>query len=314
MLPTRSWQAYEEALRALGEHRDAPNPEILAFLRSLGLAADDGLAAAGRRYFHHRFIEQDEETALEVLRHQILSRCTEAAAICQLLANRPLVARSVAETVLRSQGHGSDLTNRRLGSLLALMDHARVIAYARRESSFRVLAQPLSEPELPTSIFIAPDTPWSNREWLRRVLRECRGSILWIDKHFLPEGLDFLGATANGANVTDVRVLSLALAENETRKAKRAYRELARELEARGITFEWRFIDSKDVRDTHDRWIISDHRAWNVPNLNAILSGQHSELTGSGNAPELRKVFETAWAKADARPADSSATRASNKH
>ena len=99
------------------------------------------------------------------------------------------------------------------------------------------------------------------------------GSILWLDKHFLPEGLDFLGAAVNGAQVTDVRVLSLALADNETRKAKRAYRDLAREFQGRGVGFEWRFIGSQDVRDTHDRWIVTDHRAWNVPNLTAILSG-----------------------------------------
>lgn len=159
MLPSRGWQAYQEALRALGEHRSGVNPDLVVFLEALGLAGTDGLTGPGERYFHLKFIEQNEEGAAEVLRHQILSSCPEAAAICQMLANRPHVARSVAETVLRSQGHGGDLTDRRLGALLALMDHAGVIAYAKREGGFRVLVQPLNEPELPGSIFIAPDTP-----------------------------------------------------------------------------------------------------------------------------------------------------------
>lgn len=304
MLPSKSWPAYEKALRTLGECRGVDDPEALEFLRSLGLAESGALTEQGERYFLREYIEEDGEGAAEVLHRQLLSACPEAAAICQMLANRPRVARGVAETVLRSQGHGAALTDRRLGSLLALMDNAGLIAYAKRDGGFRVTAQPLSEPELPRSVFIGPDTPWSNRQWLRRLLSECRGSILWLDKHFLPEGLDFLGAAVTGARVTDVRVLSLALAENETRKAKRAYRDLGRELQGRGVVFEWRFIDSQAVRDTHDRWIVTDRRAWNVPNLTAILSGQHSELTASDNTAELRQMFEAVWAKAPRRSSD----------
>jgi hypothetical protein len=267
------------------------------------MASEATLAEPGDRYFHARFIDEDEAGATEVLRHQMLTICPEAAAICQRLANRPQVPRGIAGTVLRSQGFGSDLTDRKLGTLLALMDRAGVITYAKREAQFTVIAKPLSEPDLPTSMFISPDTPWSNRAWLRRLLGECRGVIYWLDKHFLPEGLDFIGAAADGAHVTEVRVLSLALQENETRKARRAYRDLATELQTRGIRFEWRFIDSKDLRDTHDRWVISEDRAWNIPNLNAILSGQHSEIVATDNGEELRKMFESAWSKAPPRPA-----------
>jgi hypothetical protein len=307
MLPSRGWQAYQEVIRGLGEYRSGLDTEHLEFLESLGLVGAGHLTEPGEHYFRLKFIEQNEEAAVGVLRHQILTTCPEAGAICQMLANRPRVARGVAETVLRSQGYGEELTDRRLGSLLALLDHTSVIAYARRQGCFRVLTPPLTQPELPSSIFIAPDTPWSNRQWLHRLLSDCRGRVLWLDKHFLPEGLDFLGAAVNGADVTDVRVLSLALPENETRRAKRSYRDLARELQSRTTTFEWRFIDNANVRDTHDRWIMSDRGAWNVPNLNAILSGQHSELTTSTNTAELRKMFEAVWAKAPPRPADVSA-------
>jgi hypothetical protein len=236
-----------------------------------------------------------------------LVACPEAAVICQLLANRPKVVRAVAETVLRSEGHGDGLTDRKLGALLALMSRAQIIEYAKREGTFRVLAKPLDEPELPGSIFISPDTPASNRIWLRRILGECNQFIFWLDKHFLPEGLDFMVEAADGARVGTVRVLSLALEENKTRMAKRAYRDVARELRGRGIEFEWRFIESKEVRDTHDRWIITSGRSWNVPNLNAIISGQRSEISKSRNTGELEVMFEAVWEKAEPRPAESKA-------
>lgn len=305
MLPTRGWATYEAGLRAIGERRPA-DQEIVDFLRSLELVAAETseLTEAGRQFFHMQFIEDDPARATDVLRHQVLVACPEAAAICQLLANRPKVPRAVAETVLRSLGHGDGLTDRKLGALLALMNRSEIIEYATREGTFRVLAKPLEEPELPGSIFISPDTPASNRIWLRRVLGECDEFIFWLDKHFLPEGLDFIVEAADGAHVSSVRVVSLALEENKTRKAKRAYRDVARELRGRGIEFEWRFIDSKEIRDTHDRWIVTSGRSWNVPNLNAIISGQRSEISKSGNTSELEAMFEDVWEKAEPRPAE----------
>lgn len=306
MLPSRGWATYEENLQRVGERVPCTDPEIIDFLQSLDLATVDGrdLTAAGRRYFHARFIDEDEAASNEVLRHQLLTASPEAAAICQLLANRPRVARKVAGTVIRSQGHGEGLTDRNLGALLALMNQAEVIEYAKREGTFRVLAKPLTEPDLPRSIFISPDTPASNRLWLRRILGECSTYMYWLDKHFLPEGLDFIAEAADGSRISTARVISLALDENQTRKAKRCYRDLARELRGRGIEFEWRFVGSKEVRDTHDRWIITDGRSWNVPNLNAMLAGQRSEISASGNTDELRGVFDSTWSKADPRPAE----------
>lgn len=305
MLPNRGWTTYETGLRAIGERRSSEQ-EIVEFLHSLGLVSGGTpeLTNAGRTFFHRQFIEDDAAAATAVLRHQLLGACPEAAAICQLLANRPKVARDVAETVLRSQGYGNGLTDRKLGALLALLSRAEIIEYAKREGTFRVLAKPMDEPKLPDSIYISPDTPASNRIWLRRILGECNDFIFWLDKHFLPEGLDFVVEGADGARLKTVRVLSLALDENKSRKARRGYRDVARELSGRGIDFEWRFVNSKDIRDTHDRWIVTSGRSWNVPNLNAILSGQRSEMSVSGNTTELEAMFQTVWKKADPRPAE----------
>lgn len=300
MLPSRSWAAYEADLRCIGEHRSLQAQTDLSFLAAVGLVqvAPPALTSLGQRYFTLRFIEGQEAAATEVLQDCVIKRCPEAAAICQLLANRPKVSRQVAETVLRNQGYGSQLNDRRLGSLLALMGRVEAIEYSKRDGAFRVLARPLLDDELPRSMFVAPETPWSNRRWLLRVLGECRGFLYWLDKHFLPGGLEFIGEAVDGEQISTVHVVSLPLEENLSRKTRRAYADLVKELRGRGVSFEWRFLPSTEFRDTHDRWLISEHRAWNVPNLNAILSGQHCELVETQNQQRLTHMFERIWTKA----------------
>lgn len=305
MLPSKGWTAYETMLKAVGECREPAGPDDLVFLRSLGLIELEGqkLSPVGQTYFSARFIEEDADRAREIIRSQLLEFCPESAAIAQTLARRPAVARTVAESVLRNQGYGEGLTDRRLGSLLALMSWSEILDYAKREGRIRVLVAPLAENDLPKSIFINPDTPWTNRKRLEQVLGHADQYLYWLDKHFLPTGLDCLGDVIDGSKVGEVRVLSLELEENNSKRARREYRDLSRELTARGVSIEWRFIDSRDIRDTHDRWVISRSTAWNVPNLNAILSGQHSELSETSNREELLQMFNRAWDRAPTRPA-----------
>jgi hypothetical protein len=307
MLPSKGWASYEAGIRTLGERRPLPSADDLRFLESLALTEASNthaLSPAGQAYFRARFIDDDLATAKALLRTQLLKACPEASAVAQSFANRPGAPRSVAELVLRNQGYGEDLTSRRLGSLLALMSWAEVIDYSKREAEFRVLANPMADDDLPQSIFISPETPWTNRKRLEQIISAADGYLYWLDKHFLPPGLDCLGTAIDGDQIDRVRVLSLELEESKSRRARRAYRDLGRELAVRTVDFEWRFIDSKHIRDTHDRWIISASRAWNVPNLNAILSGQHSEISETGNRDNLLQMFERAWDLAPAHPFD----------
>lgn len=307
MLPSRSWPSYEQVILSIGEHRvevtrdTADDNRFLGALGFVSTTAPPALTALGQKYFHARFIDEDLDAAREVLLHQLLEGYAPAQLITQVLANRPSVPRSTAETVLRNQGVVTMITDRQLGSLLALMHSAGAIEYSKHQSSFRVLATPLLHAELPSSIFVSKETPWSNRRWLHRLIAESEDHVYWLDKHWLPTGIDILGEAADGSRLNTIRILSLELPENATRAARRSYRDLGHELKQRGIDFEWRFLESQKFRGTHDRWIVSQGRAWNVPNLNAILSGQNSELIRSANESDLRAVFESAWSAAPER-------------
>jgi hypothetical protein len=61
------------------------------------------------------------------------------------------------------------------------------------------------------------------------------------------------------------------------------------------VTLSWRTIDSAKVSKTHDRWILGADSARNVPNVNAIYTGQHSELNRSDLCESLQKLFDGYW-------------------
>jgi hypothetical protein len=229
---------------------------------------------------------------------QTVIRYPPAAAVCQLLEGVPGARRDVVETVLRSQGFTDRLTDRSLGSLLALMHRVGVVKYVKSRGLVTVLVHPAQAPEPPPSVFISPQTPYSNKIWLRRILEECEGFIYWLDKHFLPVGFEPLWEASDGSRISEIHVLSLKLPQNEGRRALRNYRDLITELAHRQITLEWRTIDSKLVKDTHDRWIIGKSSARNVPDVGTIFSGNHSELNCSDQSEALKSIFEAYWIQA----------------
>lgn len=259
-----------------------------------GAVGNFALSEVGREYFENRFIRDDHGSALAILQKQLESY-GPAAALVQSLSGMPSADRRRTESVLRSQGLDEGLNNRRLGTLLMLLDTARLIDYSKNAGTLSVLIKPAERPDVPQSIFVAPETPFGNRAWLRRVIATCESHLWWLDKHFMPGALEVLWESLDGGKVSDVRVLSLKLPEHETKAALRAGRNLRLELQHRGISFEWRRIDSGLIRTTHDRWIIGANRAWNVPNVNAILSGQHSEMHEAPHRDEIEQLFTRYW-------------------
>jgi hypothetical protein len=178
------------------------------------------------------------------------------------------------------------------------MNGAGLIRYAKGKG-LAVLAQPTHNEAPPPTILISPQTPFANRVWLRRILEECNDFIYWLDKHFLPVGLEALWEACDGNRISHVRILSLSMPENSGPRAVKAYRLLQLDLAIRSITLDWRFINSQLVRNDHDRWIIGSKTARNVPNVNAIFSGQYSELNSSSSYVDLRALFDSYWSTAD---------------
>lgn len=262
---------------------------LLAFVAAIGLLSEDRktLSERGQAYFNASFIRGDAAASDAVL-HGCVMDHPPATAVTQLLAGVPGADRGRVETVLRSQGFGG-VTDRAVGSLLKLMHRAGLVDYNTRTSSVVVLDSPVTAAadRVPPSVYVSPTTPFGNKVWLRRVLAECTGSIDWLDKHFMPVAFEPLWEAVDGARVSRVRILSLRLAEHDGKRPLRQYRDLRSELAGRSVDLSWRTIDSTKIRDTHDRWVIGADTARNVPNVNAIYTGQHSEMHASPQREDL---------------------------
>lgn len=300
-IPSKGWASYEAAVKAIGERRGTSVVADLPFLREIGLVEAEEpvrLTEAGREYFDARYIRLDEESATKVLTH-VLLLVPPVIAVAQLLDGVAGASRNSIETVLRSQGFGEGLKDRNIGFFVSLLDRANILRYSKNTGAVEVLAHVAASEEPPPSVFISPTTPYGNRVWLRRVLAEGEGSLSWLDKHFTTAALEVLWEAVDGHRVSQVRILSLYLEDYHSgRKVKRDFGNLVAEFGNRGVDLEWRVIDSKLIRDTHDRWVISETSARNIPNVNAIFSGQHSELNRSDQRVELAKVFDEYWSQA----------------
>jgi hypothetical protein len=292
--PISSWSMYEKTIKEMGEHKVVL--PLDSFLVEAGFTTEGSrLTPDGQRYFESRFIRQDAVKADEI-RQSLLLDYPPISAICQLLYGVPNAGRNHAETVLRSQGMGAGLNDRVLGTLLAIMKAAGMIYYAH--GKIKVIVAPNRSEVVPDSVFIARETPYGNKIWLRRVLEECEGFIYWLDKHFMSRGFEALWEAADGNRISDIKVLSLGLDAHLHRRSFQEYKDLRSELSSRGIALEWRVIDHKLIRDTHDRWIVGKSSARNVPDVSTIFSGNHSELNRSDQAEKLKEIFDGYWTQA----------------
>jgi len=84
--------------------------------------------------------------------------------------------------------------------------------------------------------------------------------------------------------------------DNLNKDVRNLYKRLKQELSLKGVQLIWSIIDSKSIKDSHDRWIIGGKdTVWNVPNVNAISSGQRSELNRSENYKQILEAFNQYW-------------------
>ncbi len=314
-LPNHSWPILEMFIRCIGEKEERIKAGIstyylsdtvirrdIEFLEQLGFVNGDfpyQLTDAGKRYFELRFIKNQFKAAKSILRDQ-LSSFPPAELIIQLLWGVPRANKSNVRSLITSHVTLHNFSKDTLNSFLKVLDHAGAISYNRLTGRVQVLVKPDVE-ETPQNVFIAPETPYSNIIRLRQVLGECREFIYWLDKHFYKIGLKDIWEVADGAKVQQIHILSLHLKneanqeDNLNQAAKDEYNRLRKELERKHISLEWRVIESKNIRGTHDRWIIGKKYACNVPNINAIYSGQRSELNRSNNYKEILKTFLSYW-------------------
>ena len=174
-------------------------------------------------------------------------------------------------------------------SLLVLLNHYNIVAYDKRNKSFSV--KRIKESDVLTAqYYIVPNTPFSNKFNLKKIIQGCEGHLFWIDKHFRKEGLDFIFDGSLNSKITAITIISGC--DNVTQSAKSSFFDLKTELLEMGISCEWRVIRDKSFM-FHDRWLLSDNLCYNIPPILAIIRGQRSELLKTKQFPDIELFLES---------------------
>lgn len=294
-LPTSDWLHHDKIIKALGEKDPIhdTSDDVMAFLESLGMVSSNALTDSGYKYFEFKFIKSDPVSAKRILFDKLLTY-PPAELIVQLLHGVKSATRSNALSILKNHEYWQYSNETPLTYLLLLMNEVELLSYSKKFKTIRVIFNPNElKNEIPHNIFIEPNKPYSNRTWLKKILGDCDKHIYWIDKHFQKEALEIIWEIADGNKINEIKILSLNLGvEHISKQTKDDYLRLKKELfETKKIILLWFEIDSKLIRDAHDRWIICAKNAWNIPNVNAIISGQRSEINKSINRSEVLAAF-----------------------
>jgi hypothetical protein len=301
MLPTHPWSTIKPYIKSIGEGEAIGRYDLgdeYEFLCDLGIIDSirtGELTDMGNSYFEEAFIRSNSIGEEKILQ-RLLINYPPTQAIQQYLWGVKNITTDQVLTVLKATGLWIFEEKRLLTHLLDLLNLGRIIKYDRRNKKIEILISPDTQ-GVPSSVFIDPTKPYGNIYWIKRLLAECKGFIYWIDKHFMKEAFDWIYAVADANHIKEIKILSLNLGDhNLNSQAKDSYKRLKKELSQKGIQLIWSTIDSKLIKDLHDRWILDEKgAAWNLPNVNAISAGQRSEINRSENYDEIIKAFKQYW-------------------
>lgn len=303
LLPQTNWKKALPHIKKAGENGAIGRHDLgddYSFWEELGVflrgTPSGELTESGRAVFEALYIRRDGSEK-EVLKHLLLA-FPPTVAIQQYLWGVASVDVEQVLTVLKTTGFWCYDSREPLTHFLDFLNYAEIVNYNKKTRVVKVLVSP-DTPRAPRNVFIDPSRPFSNIMLVKRVLGECEGGIYWLDKHFQKEGLEWLWAIADAEKITEMRILSLDMGDvNLGTDARKYYRRFKQEMANKNISVVWATIDSKLIRDTHDRWILDGvGLVRNIPNVNAISSGQRSELNATDNYDEARKAFDGYWSQ-----------------
>lgn len=140
---------------------------------------------------------------------------------------------------------------------------------------------------------LSPETPFTNEMHIREIVRQSDSYIHWFDKYFTRRGLEFLVDEIDPDEVDEIKVLTgTAQTDHRLRKDFEKFKE---EMEANGVDAEMRVLSGETAHDIHDRWLLAENQAYNIPSINTIGRNQYAEITEAASRPP----FFDWWAESD---------------
>lgn len=148
--------------------------------------------------------------------------------------------------------------------------------------------------EKPQKGLITPETPFSNKLQIERLVKSCNDFIYWIDRYFSKVGLEIIIQSLQSiaqSNLKEIKILtSIDKADLSLRKS---FKDFRKELENKGIRTELRVIPPGKTRaEIHDRWVITQGKIYNLPSVETLQRGQFSEINETQNKPPFEKWWK----------------------
>ena len=293
LLPKSTWAGLLSALlqkRTVKDYQFADDD--LAVLRQLGyVKSDHSLTDVGIELCNLMHVRSDTEAA-SAINHDAVVSLPVTQALLQSLAGLDPITVEQARMSLIFTGADEKTVDSRLTNLLMILNENDVIKYNRKGRTIKLLVS-AKRTSAPAHVYIDRTRPYSNDLRIREILRECHGSILWLDKYFQKEAFEWIFREATAENISSVRIISTVDDSGLDQLAIADYKRLKKELANKNISLEWRTFARSDAHDLHDRWVLDDENlCYNTPSIGSIKSGQRSELHRSPNHNDIKQIFE----------------------
>lgn len=282
--------ALVDAVHVVGVQAGEPDAAAAYLLTRCGLLLNGGLSEAGRALFKLAWVLRRYDEAKQAL-GQALRQLVPIQVIEQELHGLGAVPEGGVLDLLRyHHAIPPDMTVDKMRPLLRWLSSVKVLAYSTKLKSVRSLA-PAPEAALAGEVhtiasMISPKTPYRNVVRLRRVLRPLRGVVWWADPHFGARALEELAEEIDTGQVGEIHILSGDAENVLSARSMKDFDRFRTEMASKGVIAEWR-VDSKTTRDWHDRWIVDDKVAWNVPPVNTLFKNDYCEIVPASERPPV---------------------------
>lgn len=274
---------------------DSLTEEAAYLLERMGLLLDGELTEAGRALFKLGWVLRRSDDAVDAL-GQAARQLTPIQVVEQELHGLGAVPEEgVLDLLLQHRAVSAPMDVAYLRATWRWLNAVKVLVYSTKHKTVRALA-PTPDAALAGEVqaiaaMISPKTPYLNVVKLRRVIRQLRGVVWWVDAHFSARAFEELAEELDVAEVNEVRILSGDADNVLTERSKRELDRFTSEMAQKGIVVEWR-VDPRGARDWHDRWLAADQVAWNVPPVNTMFKNDYSEIYPSTELPPLQEWWD----------------------
>lgn len=269
--------------------------EVTYLLERTGLLHDGGLTEAGRALFKLAWVLRRTEDATSAL-GQAVRQLTPIQVVEQELHGLGAVPEDgVLDLLIQHRAVDTPISVELMRSTWRWLNAVKVLVYSTKNKTVRAIA-PTPDAALAGEVqaiaaMVSPKTPYLNVVKLRRVLRQLRGIVWWVDAHFGARAFEELAEELDVAQVSAIRILSGDAENVLSKRSKRDLDRFAAEMAGKGVAAEWR-VDPRGARDWHDRWLAADGVAWNVPPVNTLFKNDYSEIYPSVERPPLQEWWD----------------------